>query len=150
MRGYKIIQIIAQRRDFANTAVRSLGVISDKIFHEAIESGNISLTDLTPKIRDLRNQQEKLLAKQAEMEALLSDRKIELADTRTVKEYVNELREILSEGELCERKAFIRSFVKEIIVMNNEVQLIYDISLSQEGLTEEKVGVLPIVHNGGR
>jgi hypothetical protein len=44
-------------RDFANAAVRSLGVIPDKIFHEAIKSGNISLTDLTLRIRGLRSQQ---------------------------------------------------------------------------------------------
>lgn len=127
----------------------TLSILLNKLY-DAVETGNISLTALTPRIRDVRNQQEKLIARQAELEALLSNRKIELADIRIVKKYVNELRKILCEGELCERKAFIRSFVKEIIVMNNEVQLIYDISLSQGGLTDEKVRVLPIVHHGGR
>jgi site-specific DNA recombinase len=88
--------------------------------------------------------------RQAKLEALLSDRKIELADIHLVKTYVNDLRKLLDESSLCERRAFIRSFIKEIIVAGDTVQLNYDLPLSQESLACEEIGVLPIVHNGGR
>ncbi len=118
--------------------------------YDAVETGNINLTDLTPRIRELRDRQEKTLTRQAELEALLSDRKIELTDINVVKTYVSDLRKLLDESSLCERRAFIRSFIKEIIVTGDTVQLNYDLPLSQEGLSCEEIGVLPIVHNGGR
>ena len=47
---------------------------------------------------------------QLELENLLSDRKVELADTETVKNYVADLHNLLGESTLVERKSFIRSF----------------------------------------
>jgi hypothetical protein len=45
------------------------------------------------------------------LENLLSDRKVELADLETVKEYVADLQNLLEESPLTERKSFIKSFV---------------------------------------
>ncbi len=78
------------------------------------------------------------------------DRKVELADLKTVKGYVNDLRDTLDDGPLSDRRAFIRSFVKEIIVTQQEIQLNYTLPLLPDGLIEEKVGVLPTVQYGGR
>jgi site-specific DNA recombinase len=118
--------------------------------YDAVETGKISLDDLTPRIRELRNRQEQLLSRRIELEALMSDRKVELADLSTVKDYVSDLRHTLEESPLSARRAFIRSFVENIIVTKKEVQLNYTIPLLPKGLTEEKVGVLPTVHYGGR
>ena len=78
----------------------------------------------------------------------MSDRRIELASIETVSLYVNDLHELLSKSSLAERRAFVRSFVKEIIVTGNEVLLNYTVPLPQIGLKNEKAGVLPIVHYG--
>jgi hypothetical protein len=80
----------------------------------------------------------------------MSDRKVELADLGMVKDYVSDLRHTLDESPLSERRAFIRSFVENIIVTKKEVQLNYTVPLLPKGLTEERVGVLPIVHYSGR
>ena len=80
----------------------------------------------------------------------MSDRKVELADLKTVKGYVNDLRDTLDDGPLSDRRAFIRSFVKEIIVTQQEIQLNYTLPLLPDGLTEERMGVLPIVRHSGR
>jgi len=66
-----------------------------------------------------------LQAAKWELEALLSDRKMELADLETVTRYVEDLRDLLNESSLVERKAFIRSFVKEVKVTGDEVLLTY-------------------------
>jgi len=79
----------------------------------------------------------------------MSDRRIELASIETVSLYVNDLHELLSKSSLAERRAFVRSFVKEIIVTGNEVLLNYTIPLPPQGLMEKKAGVPPIVHYGG-
>jgi hypothetical protein len=48
------------------------------------------------------------------------------------------------------KKTFIRSFVKEIIVIEDEVVLNYSIPMQPRGITEERFPVLPIKHDGGR
>ena len=118
--------------------------------YDAIETGKIRLDDLTPRIRELRNRQERLLGRRSELEAAMSDRKVELADLSTVRGYVSDLRNTLNESPLSERRAFIRSFVKEIIVNKTEVQLNYTLPLLPKGLAEERLAVLPIVRYGGR
>jgi hypothetical protein len=49
----------------------------------------------------------------------------------------------------AERRAFIRSFVKEIKVISAETVLSYAISLLPEKVAVAKEGVLPVVHYGG-
>lgn len=127
----------------------SISARLDKLY-DAVETGKIDLEDLTPRIRELRSRQERLLARRRELEIAMSDRKVELADLKTVKGYVNDLRDTLDDGSLSDRRAFIRSFVEEITVTKHEIQLKYTLPLLLDGLTEERMGVLPIVRYGGR
>ncbi len=80
----------------------------------------------------------------------MSDKRVELADMKMVKSYVIDLRHTLDKDPLTDRRAFIRSFVKEIAVTQQELQLNYTLPLPPDGLTEERVEVLPIVRYGGR
>ncbi len=80
----------------------------------------------------------------------MSDKRVELADMQMVKSYGNDLRDTLDDGSLSDRRAFIRSFVQEITVTKHEIQLKYTLPLPPDGLTEERMGVLPIVRYGGR
>ncbi len=79
----------------------------------------------------------------------MSDKRVELADMQMVKSYANDLRDTLDDGSLSDRRAFIRSFVQEITVTKHEIQLNYTLPLLSDGLTEERMGVLPIVRYGG-
>ncbi len=79
----------------------------------------------------------------------MSDKKVELADEETISEYVLDLRSLLSKGSLTERKAFIKSFVKEVEVTGKQVVLSYSIPVSQKGISREEISVPPIAHNGG-
>jgi hypothetical protein len=83
------------------------------------------------------------------MEQQLSDRHVELADAETVAQCVADLRDLLNESSLAERKTFIRSFVKEVKVTGDEALLTYTIPMLPRGVTEEKLPVLSIVHHGG-
>jgi site-specific DNA recombinase len=62
---------------------------------------------------------------------------------------VDDLRSLLEESTLAERKSFIRSFVKEVKVTGDEVLLTYTMPLPPQGISEERVGVLYSVHYGG-
>ena len=121
----------------------------DKLY-EAIESGKVSLDDLAPTIKELRNRQEQLLIWRNEFEIALTNRKAEVPDIGNIKGYVDDLKQTLSEGSLIDRKAFIRSFVKEIVLSGNQMRLSYTLPLALEVLTEETATVLPIVRYGGR
>ena len=62
---------------------------------------------------------------------------------------MNDLRNLLKGSSITERKSFIKSFVKEVVVTGNNAMLKYTIPLSKEGLREENLGVPHIVHFGG-
>jgi site-specific DNA recombinase len=118
--------------------------------YDALETGKIHLADLAPRIQQLRQRQEQLQAARWEMEQKLSDRRVELADAETVAHCVSDRRDLLNESSITERKAFIRSSVKEVKVTGDEALLTYTIPMLPRGVTEESLPVLSIVHHGGR
>lgn len=121
--------------------------------YDALETGKIGLEDLVPRIQELRGRKEQLESKRLELDVLQSDRRVELASLKNIVGYVTDLRKLLNESPLAEKKAFIRGFVKEVKVTGNEVLLCYTMPLLPEGLSEEKAElqkVLPIVHYGGQ
>lgn len=73
-----------------------------------------------------------------------------MASPEIVKEYVKDLRNILNDSPLSERRAFIRDYVKEVNVTGDDVLLTYTIPLTPEGISEEKIAVLSNVQYGGR
>jgi site-specific DNA recombinase len=117
--------------------------------YDAIETGKVIFDDLSERIQSVKQRKELLQARRWELEWQLKERRVELADPKTVKSYVDELQALLGESSLAERKSFIRSFVKEIVVTGDAVVLHYTIPLSSDGLTEEELGVPRIVHYGG-
>ena len=76
------------------------------------------------------------------------DRKVELADMKTVKSYVEDLRNLLEERQMAERESFIKSFIREVRVTGSEVVLSYNIPLSAGSASQETLVVPPIVHYG--
>ena len=79
---------------------------------------------------------------------MLSDRRVELASPDVVRSYVADLHNLLAGSELVARRAFIRSFVKEVRVTGDEVVLAYTMPLMPDGSSVDRVGVLPIVQHG--
>lgn len=116
--------------------------------YDALETGKLELTDVAPRIQKLRHRQDQLEAAKQDIEDGLLNRKAELADLTMVVKYVEDLRLVLMDSPLTERRAFIRSFVKEVKVTGEAVTLYYTIPLPPSGIMEEKAGVLSIVQYG--
>ena len=72
-----------------------------------------------------------------------------MADIAAITRYVDDLRNLLSESSLAERKSFIKSFVREVKVTGDKALLNYTIPLPPKGLTVEEMPVLSTVHYGG-
>ena len=103
---YKLVGLVNEEMDFASSPPHRVGIdtvqkeLSDvnrrlSNVYNAIENGNVDYVLLKPRLVELKTQHDKLLARQAELESLISKRKIELAEPEVVKEYVEELRRFL-------------------------------------------------------
>jgi site-specific DNA recombinase len=137
-----------QRLDSIVDGIADVDRRLDRLY-DALETGKIQIADLAPRIQQLRQRREQLQAAKWELEQRLSDRRVELSDAETVAGYVSDLRDLLTEGSLAERKTFIRSFVKEVKVTGDDVLLTYTMPILPGGVTEERLPVLSIVHYGG-
>ena len=117
--------------------------------YDAIETGKVQINDLAPRIQLLRHRQQDLLALKLNEEQSLSDKRVELADAETVTRSVNELNELLNNSQFAEKKSFVRTFVKEVKVTDNEVLITYTIPMLPNGNDEDKLLVLSFGHDGG-
>ena len=122
-----------------------------------IENSDIEMADASDRIREHRERQERLEDAASEARAILAERRAVLDDVETIAAYAREMRDFLVESELTERRAFIESFVKEIVVTPDDALMRYtvpmpDDSLIPGGVTEKVAldgAVLPTVKNGG-
>jgi len=125
--------------------------------YDLAETTDLDIDDFKPRIRSHRARQAKLETTAAEVRAMLSERRVVLDDVETITAYAQDLRTFLNESELTERRAFIQSFVKEIIVRPGAALLRYTIPMAEaspiRGASAEEVAlhgpVLSTVKSGG-
>ena len=106
----------------------------------------------------LQERQEKLEASAAEARAMLSERRDVLDDVETIAAYAKDMKDFLKESELTERRAFIQSFIKEIVVVPGDALLRYTVPMPDDssipGRAAENVAlngsVLSTLPDGGR
>jgi len=103
------LDVISQAIDDTNHRLERL--------YDAVETGKLDLGDLARRIKELRHRQEQLHTQKNEIENELADRRVELIDLETMTGYTAEMQEVIREGLLTHRKAFIRGFVKDIWVI---------------------------------
>lgn len=139
-------------KDEMDTTTSEIGGVEQRLgnLYNAIENGNIEFNLLKPRLQELRAQHDRLLARKAELEMILSQRKIELASPEVVRKYVEDLRQFIDSSDLPERRGFIKSLVKEIKVIGNDGRITYTFPIPPDSHEEEGLGVLPIVRYSGR
>ena len=116
--------------------------------YEALETSELTLEVLSPRIFSLRHREEQLEAAREDATGQLEQRRVELPTTEEIKEYVADFREFLKEGTFPERKALIRNFVEGIEVVGDEAVLTYTIPMPNDGVTSESASVLDFVKSG--
>ena len=100
--------------------------------YDLAETTDLDIEDFKPRIRDHRERQEKLEATAEEARTLLSQRRVVLDDVNTIAAYAQDLSRYLNESELTERRAFIESFVKEIVVQPGNAVVRYSIPMPED------------------
>ncbi len=116
--------------------------------YDALETSDLTLEVLSPRILSLRHREEQLEAAMDEAVSQLEQRRVELPTTEEMKVYVADLRDFLKEGTIPERKALIRNFVEGIKVVGEEATLTYTIPMPKGGISQESASVLDFVQSG--
>ena len=116
--------------------------------YEAIETSELTLEVLSPRILSLRHSEEQMEAARDDAERQLEQRRMELPTTEEIKEYVADFRDFLEEGTIPECKALIRNFVEGIEITGDEATLTYTIPMPSDGVTRESASVLDFVQSG--
>ena len=116
--------------------------------YEALETSELTLEVLSPRIFSLRHREEQLEAAREDAETQLEQRRVELPTTEEIKGYVADFREFLQEGTFPERKALIRNFVEGIEVVGDEATLAYTVPMPKDGVKRESASVLDFVQSG--
>ena len=117
--------------------------------YDVLETGKLELNDLAPRIRELRSRQDDLRKARLQAEADFLVRSVEPVDTQLVKQYAQDLKQLLEEAEFSERKSFLRSFVKRIEIKKEQATVHYNLPLPHDGHHSRSKEVLPIVTFGG-
>ena len=123
----------------------------------AIETSDIEMANASDRIKEHRERKERLEDAAADARAMLSERRAYLDDVETIAAYARDMEDFLQESELTERRAFIESFVREIVVMPGDALMRYTMPMPDDSLipgrATEKVAlngsVLSTVHDGG-
>ena len=136
----KIANIDTKIQDIENRLLR---------LYDALETGKLTLDDLSPRIKELRSKQDELGKARFVAEAEMSMQGYKQLNINTVRSYVMDLRRLLDESDIVQRKAFLRSFIKKIVVDKDIVKLYYSVPVPPDGKRVETIGVLPIDTLGG-
>ena len=102
----------------------------DRIWRHIATSDTV-MADASLHIKELQDRQERLEDAAEDARAVLAQRLKVLDDVNTITAYAKEMSDFLSESEPTERRAFIKSFVKEIVIMPGDALLSYTIPISQ-------------------
>ena len=163
----ELVKVVDEEMDgIASEQRKRLRIIDDEIedvkkrlgrIWNAIETSDIDIADASDRIKEHRERKERLEDAAAAARAILSERRAYLDDVSTIAAYAKDMRDFLNESELTERRAFIESFVKEIVVMPGDALLRYTVPMPDDSLipgrATEKVAldgsVLSTVHDGG-
>ena len=127
------------------------------IWHFIETVDNVGMTDASDRIRDPRDKQQHPEDEAADAREILSRRSATLDGVEPNSAYALEMGEFLMGSELTERRAFIETFVKEIVVMPGDTLMRYTILMPEcsriPGGTRERMAldgsVLSAVLSGG-
>ncbi|MCB9758162.1 MAG: recombinase family protein [Candidatus Omnitrophica bacterium] len=97
--------------------------------YQVIEAGRLDHADIAPRIKELNEEIESIQTKILNLEWQKANRvKVEMIDAE-LKPYVEDLRETLVKGKICERKGFLRTFIKQITIDYPRLEIEYTLPL---------------------
>ena len=126
--------VIKEQREKVEAIDEELNEIRRRLdrLWQAVETTDLEINDILPRIREHKERQEKLESGADEARAILAVRMAGLGDEDTIAAYMKDMSDFLMESELTETRAFIRSFVKEISVVPGKATIRYSIPMPED------------------
>ena len=97
-----------------------------------IETTDTEMADASDRIKEHRERKEKLEIAAEEARALLKERRQFLDSADTIATFAAEMSDFLKTSELTETKAFVGSFVKEVVVKPGRAAIVYSIPTPED------------------
>jgi site-specific DNA recombinase len=155
----ELVELVNEELDSSHTAYQEkleamdaeLKEVNTRLarLYDALETGKLNLDDLAPRIKELKTRQGKVGKARVMLEAEMTLHGVRHVDTELVKSYAADLRSLLTEGDITQSKAFLRSFIQKIVVDGDKVTIHYKLPVPAQWPEYEEVGVLPIVPPSG-
>ena len=98
-----------------------------RVWHFIARSDSVDVAEASDLIVELRERKEKLEIATEEARALLKERRQFLDSADTIAAFAAEMSDFLKTSELTETKAFVGSFVKEVVVKPGRAAIVYSI-----------------------
>ena len=151
----ELVKVVDEEMDgIASEQRKRLRIIDDELedvkkrlgrIWNAIETSDIDIADASDRIKEHRERKETLEIAAEDARAILSEHRAHLDDVKTISAYAKDMRDFLNESELTERRAFIETFVKEIVVMPGDALLRYAVPMPDDSLIPgEKAQEIPL------
>ena len=108
-------------------------------------SDDVDVADLSARILEHRDRQERLEESAADARTVLDQRRSALGDVNAIAAYARDMTDFLDESELVEARGFVKSFVKEIVVTPGSAVVRYTIPMPDDscipGRSTDKVAL---------
>ena len=115
-------------QDICDTELRDVNTRLSRLY-DVLETGKLSLDELAPRIRELKKHQDELGKARIQIEADMVAQGVEEVDIDMVKSYTRDLKSLLEESDIIERRAFLRSFIKRIEISSDKAVVYYHLPL---------------------
>ena len=99
-----------------------------------VENTDVDMARAAERTKEHQDRREILEDAAAAARAVLAQRRSVLDDMNTIADYANDMRDFPGESELTERRTFLESFVKEIVVMPGDALIRYAVPMSEDSL----------------
>ena len=103
-----------------------------RVWHFIARSDSVDVAEASDLIVELRERKEKLEIATEEARALLKERRQFLDSADTIAAFAAEMSDFLKTSELTETKAFVGSFVKEVVVKPGRAAIVYSIPTPED------------------
>ena len=113
--------------------------------YDFVETKAIEPARMERRIAEVQDRIAEMRRAKLEVEKNLQTRRLEPIEPKVVMDYVIDLKKILEESNMFERRAFLRSFIDSVDVDDDQITLNYTLPLPPDNSRQEVFSVLGIV-----
>jgi site-specific DNA recombinase len=136
---FKVLQ--TDSTEFFSNVEKQLAEVDKKIrrYYDLIENNGLDIEAAASRLNELNQEKAHLLAEKRDIQNRSQQGNYQLPTPAEVKACVEDLRSVLDGGTTMQRKSFLRSFVRQIGIRNNEAEIEYTCPLSLSGNGKREV-----------